>query len=195
MENLNENLKKDSFGDSLNIFNEKEAFVKKIIESDYKRGFEILFRMYYSKLCNHAYRFVYSKEASEDIVMEVFKAIWENNLFQKVNISFQAYLYRAVRNRAISHLKNEVNFDTLSEIHNEKLESNDQSPEEILSMLELANKIELAINGLPLKCKKAFILSRTEGKKYIEIAEELNISVSAVERLISRALSKLKKVL
>ena len=77
----------------------------------------------------------------------------------------------------------------------EKIESHEESPDEIISTLELANKIELAINSLPFKCKNAFILSRKEGKKYIEIAEELNITVSAVERLINRALTKLKKVI
>ena len=122
MGNLNEDFEKFSFADSKNIFNENEVFIKKIIESDYKRGFEILFRMYYSRLCNHANRFVYSKEVSEDIVMEVFKSIWENTLFQKVHCSYKAYLYRSVRNRAITHLKNEVCFDTLNEIHHERIE-------------------------------------------------------------------------
>ena len=195
MGNLNEDYEKSSLGDSKNIFNENDIFIRKIIESDYKRGFEILFRMYYSRLCNHANRFVYSKEISEDIVMEVFKGIWENNLFDKVYGPYKAYLYRSVRNRAITYLKNEVCFDTLNEIHSEKIESHEESPDEIISTLELANKIELAINSLPFKCKNAFILSRKEGKKYIEIAEELNITVSAVERLINRALTKLKKVI
>ena len=158
MGNLNEDLEKSSVGESKNIFNENEVFIKKIIESDYKRGFEILFRMYYSRLCNHANRFVYSKEVSEDIVMEVFKGIWENKLFHTVYGPYKAYLYRSVRNRAITHLKNEVCFDTLNEIHSEKIESHEESPDEIISTLELANKIELAINSLPFKCKNAFIL-------------------------------------
>ena len=195
MGNLNEDYEKSSVGDSKNIFNENDIFIRKIIESDYKRGFEILFRMYYSRLCNHANRFVYSKEISEDIVMEVFKGIWENKLFHTVYGPYKSYLYRSVRNRAITYLKNEVCFDTLNEIHSEKIESHEESPDEIISTLELANKIELAINSLPFKCKNAFILSRKEGKKYIEIAEELNITVSAVERLINRALTKLKKVI
>ena len=86
MGNLNEDYEKSSVGDSKNIFNENDIFIRKIIESDYKRGFEILFRMYYSRLCNHANRFVYSKEISEDIVMEVFKGIWEKKLFKVRNL-------------------------------------------------------------------------------------------------------------
>jgi hypothetical protein len=52
MGNLNKDFEKSSVGESKNIFNENEVFIKKIIESDYKRGFEILFRMFSTQFCN-----------------------------------------------------------------------------------------------------------------------------------------------
>jgi len=52
--------------------------------------------------------------------------------------------------------------------------------------------LDKVIQNLPPQCRKAFQLNRLEGKKYAQVAEELNITVSAVERLISRALAKLR---
>src|SRR5436189_111345 len=45
------------------------------------------------------------------------------------------------------------------------------------------------------KCKKVFVLSRFENKKYQEIANELGISVKAVEAHISKALQTLRNKL
>ena len=49
-----------------------------------------------------------------------------------------------------------------------------------------------AINSLPKKCRKIFLLSRNEGLKYREISENLNISVNTVENQMSIALKKLR---
>ncbi|MBN8821631.1 MAG: RNA polymerase sigma-70 factor, partial [Spirosoma sp.] len=49
--------------------------------------------------------------------------------------------------------------------------------------------------GLPQQAKKAFQLNRLEGKKYAEVASEMGLTVSAVERLISRALAKIREEL
>ncbi|OCW92395.1 hypothetical protein A9168_16250 [Macellibacteroides sp. HH-ZS] len=52
-----------------------------------------------------------------------------------------------------------------------------------------------AIDKLPERCRLIFIKSRIEGKKYKEIAEELNLSVNTVEGQISIALKKLREEL
>jgi RNA polymerase sigma-70 factor (ECF subfamily) len=49
-----------------------EIFIKKALQSNPKYGCELLFRKYYKPLCNHAIRYVYSKEIAEDLVSDVF---------------------------------------------------------------------------------------------------------------------------
>ena len=56
---------------------------------------------------------------------------------------------------------------------------------------ELEEEIHHAIRNLPEVCRKVFIKSRFEGKKYEEIATELNISVNTVKYHIKSALSSL----
>lgn len=49
-----------------------------------------------------------------------------------------------------------------------------------------------AITGLPGRIRRAFILSRFMGKNYREIAIDLNVSESSVEKYIISALAQLR---
>jgi len=57
---------------------------------------------------------------------------------------------------------------------------------------ELQKMIDQAINKLPTERKKIFLMSREDGLKYKEIAEELNISIKTVENQMGKALSTLR---
>jgi RNA polymerase sigma-70 factor (ECF subfamily) len=60
---------------------------------------------------------------------------------------------------------------------------------------ELAQRIENAIEALPRERKRIFKMSRYEGLKYREIAEELDISQKTVENQMGKALRFLKEQL
>jgi len=57
---------------------------------------------------------------------------------------------------------------------------------------QVENAINRAISELPEKCKLVFTLSRYTDKTNRDIADELNISIKAVEKHISRALKELR---
>lgn len=176
-----------------------EYFIKNYFDSSPKEGFELLFRKYYTNLCNHAIRYVYSKEIAEDIVAEVFANFWNNKIHENITSSFRSYLYTSVRNRSKNWIKFELNRNTNYE--NCALDvqnyNNDTvlQPDEITHFHELSQKLEIAIQHLPQQSRKAFQLNRLEGKKYSEVAIEMGLTISAVERLISRALAKIREEL
>ena len=66
------------------------------------------------------------------------------------------------------------------------------SAHESLLGRELEAHIVHSIKKLPAECRKIFELSRSEGLKYKEIAETLNISVKTVEAQMSKALRSLR---
>ena len=68
-----------------------------------------------------------------------------------------------------------------------------QNSEQSLLLKELEKEIMSYINTLPPQCHKIFMLSRSYGLKNREIAEQLDISIKAVEKQISKALSGLKE--
>lgn len=64
-----------------------EVLLRETFNTDPRQGCSLLFRLYYSSLCSHVIRFVYSKQVAEDIVGDVFCRFWDARIFQKINTS------------------------------------------------------------------------------------------------------------
>jgi RNA polymerase sigma-70 factor (family 1) len=176
---------------------DSEIFIRQSFNENPSKGYELLFRKYYRALCSHAVRFVYSKETAEDIVGDVFLVLWKNKVHEQINTSFRAYLYVAVRNRAINYLQWEFKKDTdIDTIHENNLNQvHDDTPQTILQYDELFQKIETGIKALPPQCQSVFLMSRFENRKNREIAIELGIALKTVEAHIMKALAQMRKSL
>ncbi len=168
-----------------------ELLLHRTFETDPKQGCSLLFRLYFAPLCSHAIRFVYSKQVAEDIVSEVFCRFWDDRIFQKINTSYRAYLFKSVRHAAYNYIKFELSRKSSGQKFAHDQDPSD--PNEILQYDELYQLLDKTINALPQQCKKVFVLSRMENKRYLDIAAELNISVKAIEAHISKALRILRK--
>lgn len=69
------------------------------------------------------------------------------------------------------------------------LESGEATPERRALAQEDMALVREAIRAMPGRCREVFVLSRIKGMSYQEIADQLAISVKAVEKNISRALA------
>jgi RNA polymerase sigma-70 factor (family 1) len=166
------------------------------IRQAFKRGCELLFRAYYRDLCSTVIRFVYSKQATEDIVGEVFLLFWNNQIYETITVSYRAYLFRAVRNRAFNYLKYELGHSlSLDQVDDESGSLAVQQPDHILQLDELRFRINEIIRKLPSQAQRVFVMSRFEGRSHAEIASELQINHKTVESHITRALSSLRHLL
>ena len=178
---------------SLHPVEDSELFVRKTFEENPKKGCELLFRFYYRAMCTHAVRFVYSKEVAEDLVSEIFYQFWNQKTHLSVDTSYRAYLFRSVRNRAYNYLANDLRkSNPLSEAPPQVTLPSD-SPEQIMQFEELHQIINQHITALPPQCQKVFLMSRFEGRKSREIAEELKLSVRTVETHLYKAILALKE--
>jgi RNA polymerase sigma-70 factor (ECF subfamily) len=174
-----------------------EHLIRQAFSEEAGRGYELMFRRYYRPLCSHAVRFVHARTVAEDLVSEVFFSFWKNQVHLHITTSYQAYLYSAVRKRAYSHLQQEFQRDALADdTQQEGLEmAVELDPEQLLQYTELYQRIEETVRTLPPQCQRVFVMSRFEGKKHREIADELQISPKTIEAHLSRALSQLRQVL
>ncbi|MGA0557704.1 RNA polymerase sigma-70 factor [Larkinella sp. VNQ87] len=175
---------------------DSELFLRKAFEEEPRKGFELLFRQYYTPLCSHAVRFVYARQLAEDLVSEVFYQFYRTEAYRNVRSSYMSYLFRAVRNEAYTHLRREFgktdSIETTTENH---LAGHQLQPDSEVHFNNLFLAVNDAIGQLPLQCRRVFLLSRFENKKYDEIAAELQISPRTVEVHISKALKHLRHVL
>ncbi len=95
------------------VVTDDEYLLRRTLEEDPGKGFELLFRRYYANLCNHAVKFVYSREIAEDIVSELFAALWQTRGYEGISVSYRTYLYKAVRYRSYNYLKWQLFFSSL----------------------------------------------------------------------------------
>lgn len=184
--------KQETLLEEKTAFNDSELFIRRAFEESPQRGCEMLFRRYHKTLCSHAVRFVYSKELAEDIVSEVFCRFWKTKAYLTVTSSYRFYLFRCVRNEAYNHIRSE--FKQIDELDSAiNFESSGQRPDSITQFEEVFHQVEELVESLSPQCRKAFLLNRFEGKKYQEVANELNISIKTVEVHIGKALSIIRK--
>lgn len=164
-----------------------------LLKQKQEAAFEVVFRLYYPRLVWFAQNYI-SFEDAKGLVQEAFIAFWEKNPGVSNESQLQSYLYTTVKNNCLMFLRhNKVvkNFTERVEIKIQEqlsaaaLEQLDTSE---MAFREMETIIEKTIAGLSPRCREVFILSRMEGKKNQEIAEELNISVKAVEAQMTKAL-------
>lgn len=154
--------------------------------------FELLYKQHYTRLVGFAYQYVEDSDISEDIVQDVFTNIWNQADRIEIRTNIKSYLFGAVRNASLNHLKHEKIVAAHAK-ENVSFEAGEHK--DFLEMEELEKKIEAALELLPEKRREIFEMSKLEGKKYHEIAAELDISVKTVETQMSRALKVLREVL
>ncbi len=164
-----------------------ELFLKQAIEENPDKGIELLYRRYFQPLCSHAIKYVGSKTVAEDLVSDVFYDFYRTTAYAAIESSYRYYLFRAVRNRAFSHIKSNLRRAELLDGRYEGTCSHGQSPEAISQFEELYQDVQNAVNSLPISRRRIYMMSRFEGRKYQEIADELEVSVKTVEVQLYRA--------
>lgn len=172
------------------LYDEKELLQQ--VAGGSEEAFSLLFRRYRGKLYHYVLDFTQSKEEAEDIVHDVFLKIWNSRETLTAIDSINSYLYKMSRNQAINGLRRKAKERlVLAELR--------QEPMAILPDIDPASKkevrdsIQQAISKLSPQQRKVFLLSRQDGLKHEQIAEELGISITTVKTHIGRALQFLRE--
>jgi RNA polymerase sigma-70 factor (ECF subfamily) len=168
-----------------------------------RENFDSIYVNNFSRLFLFAKEYVLFDEEAENIVQDIFLMLWEKREALRVDVSLTAYLFTLVKNKCIDFLRHQMVEQMYSE--NVKHEYNEELNVKLFALEsfdhnfsseeDIETLLRNAIDKLPERCRLIFIKSRIEGKKYKEIAEELNLSVNTVEGQISIALKKLREEL
>src|SRR5665213_1206043 len=169
---------------------EKELFTQ--VKNGEVKAFESIFKSLYRPLCNYACSLLNDIDESEEAVQQVFLNIWEKRSQIEINASVSSYLYRSVKNECLNKIKHiKVKRMYKTEMEHEGEPSSDSSNESLVSK-ELEAEFHSAIMDLPEQCRLIFVMSRTDGKKYQEIADDLGLSIKTVENQVGKALRVLR---
>lgn len=165
-----------------------------------KNAFSKIYLVYFPKLVRFAREYVVSIEDAENIVQDLFLHLWEHREMLDSLVNPNAYLFTLVKNRCIDFYRRKTLVDSrresLDALPTRELELRMEAlmkfDENVLLEKEIEELLANAIEHLPEKCRKVFVLSRVEGLKYEQIATQLDISVNTVQNHIITAIRKLK---
>ncbi len=155
--------------------------------------FEKLFKMHYSQLCSYANLFLNDPDAAEDVVQDLFFKLWKNRDELTINTNIKSYLFRAVRNGCMNVIDHISVSEAYKIVNEEDMKSSEENLVDEAIVSELEQRIKETIDQLPAERRKIFILSRFDGLKYREIADQLKISLKTVENQMYQALRFLRE--
>ncbi|MBU2996342.1 RNA polymerase sigma factor [Cellulophaga baltica] len=150
-----------------------------------------LYKTHAESLRNHLYFKFGNLKQAEDVVQESFIKLWRkcNSIIYDNAVGF---LYTASKNMFIDSIRKNKVVLKFKKSYTETQDNED--PYFHLRTKEFQEKIESTIAGLPEKQREAFLLNRIEKLTFKEIANKLEISQTAVENRIAKALIKLKEI-
>lgn len=157
-------------------------------------AFEVMYKRYWPELLDTAYKRLQSRQKAEDIVQEIFISFYNKRAFLELTVSVKAYLSQALKFKVL----NEYRAESVRNSYAKGFFFSNKCKNDFANNLEakeLHTKIDRTLAELPPKCRQVFTLSRNENLTNKEIAMELNISVSTVEKHIGKALNLLRNSL
>lgn len=130
----------------------------------------------------------------EDIVQETYVRACQADKVRKIRTP-RAFLYQTARNLAADYLKKAETRLTVSEnsedeaMSYQRFGNEDTTFDQVCSDEEFAQFCD-AVRHLPIECRKTFVLKKVYGYSQKEIAEELGLSQSTVEKHVAEGIKR-----
>lgn len=151
-------------------------------------AFEALYHRYKHPVFANIRKMVPDPDAAEDLLQEVFIALWENRQALDPAKGVGGWLFVVSYNKAASYLKKKLREAAILEPEAElaELAIADEPADEELTGLQLA-LVEEAVRYLPARKQAVFRLFHFEGKSAEEVAATTGISVASVKDYLKQS--------
>ncbi len=144
-------------------------------------------------ILKYVYSILKDKEAAEDITQEVFITVYNKLYTYNTKYKFSNWIIQIAKNRSIDYVRKyrrvyEANLEEITE-----LKSSSPSPEEQAEFNEMRKLIMRFIDTLGETDKQIILLRYTQELTFLDIAEVMDISESAVKRRFYKCRDKFKE--
>lgn len=168
------------------------ALLKRLQAGD-RKAFDLLYGDTRVTLYVVALDILEEETAAQDLVQDFFIDFWQQERCHQIESSLKGYLLRAVRNRALKHLKKQQTRLR----HQSAMPAPEYLtlPAQHLEQEQLGAAIAAALEKVPKGAAQIFSLHYMEGISHAAIAVQLGISTHTVRNQIAKALRILRKEL
>lgn len=162
------------------------------IRQNNELAFNELFKRYWVRLYRTAYQYLKDKEASEEIVHDVFLNIWDRRDRLEI-VSFSAYMLTAIRYQIYNRMRS-AKSPLVYTVEQAALDTGGAVNEGMdnITEQELLNEMYDYLKSLPKRSQEIFCMSRIDHLSNQEIAGKLGISKRTVENQLTVALKHLR---
>jgi RNA polymerase sigma-70 factor, ECF subfamily len=187
------------------VHSEEWNLVARIRGSD-EKAFESLYLAHHDELWSFAYTYVRSRDIAEELVQDVFLAVWGSRETWDVHTRVRAWLFASVRHLALNHLRHERIVARTIQVA--QAASGGDAATEAVAMAappmdqllaieaeELDNACLQAIGELPDRRRIAMTLRWKHDMSALEIARVIGTTPEAVRTLLTRARADLTTLL
>jgi RNA polymerase sigma-70 factor (ECF subfamily) len=136
-----------------------------------------------------AYHYVGDRSEAEDLAQEAFLRILSAASTYRPSARFTTYLYRVVANLCLDY-RRKKRPSSVGEMP--ARESLTDAPDQRLDAQERGRAIQAALEHLPDRQRMAVVLRYYEGLSLGDLAESMDATYKAVERLLARARASLE---
>lgn len=175
--------------------------IRDLISGD-EVAFRALVKEYQGRVFHHAMQILRNREEAEDVCQETFIQVYESVKSFKGQSSLSTWIIRIAINKALEKLRKEKRRAQLRELlpwwmpnESKSYESTELHPDIQLENKEKALTLYRAIDRLNPNQRVAFTLIKLDEMSYAEASELMNLSIKAIESLVSRAKENIKKEL
>jgi len=172
------------------------AFDEAAATTPAQESLEVLFREYRPRLLRYLACMGLSLQDGEEIVQEVFLALFQHLRLDKPRQNLRGWIFRVAHNLGLKKRMLNRSRDLTQEVSAPpSIEMRDPapSPEEQAIWKQQQKRLLAALEALPAQDRSCLYL-RAEGLRYREICEVLDISLGSVCQSLSRAITRLNHV-
>lgn len=176
------------------------TWVERIRAGD-RTAFAELYREYLSAMLGFTFRIVRSAAVAEDLCADIFVSLWERRATWTPQHGARAYLFHAVRSRALNHLRDRA---TTARLQKGQTEENARALgagmpvipiDEHLDDEQKLHAVRAAIASMPEIRRRVMELRWQHELSIPEITVVMGLSRAAVDQHLSRGLRTLKELL
>lgn len=163
-----------------------------LLQEGDRAAFELLYRKYWRRLYDSAYKRVQSREDCEEIIQELFLDLWTKRQHLSITTSLDVYLFTALRYKIYNHIRSQLTKRAHVDYVTRLGMPQANLVEDQLYYEELQHHLHESLAQLPEKYRRVYELSRHQQYTYREIAQLLNLPIDTVEKHMARALQLLR---
>jgi RNA polymerase sigma-70 factor, ECF subfamily len=156
----------------------------------------VIYDRYGAAVYRLALRMLTNPTEAEDLTQEVFLAFWRGvDKYDVERGTLPVFLLTITRSRALNRLQQQTSHRNLAQKFGSYLPTVNHHPGmESVTLNELSERMNAALQQLPIAQKQVLEMGYYQGKSQSEIAQELNVPLGTIKTRSRQGLLKLRQL-